>query len=157
MLPSHTYSHHFPPPKKSIRIKKRRIRILCPPQNALPIRIQKATPPFPTFSHGKKRKRKKGNFIKVIIRRNKNGERPSGPFERRRKRGNLRTGPIGSCKNKNRLCSKTCGGYEILVTKVIRRHHFNVLKIEQQLDQECWIPPRRDFIELKSSRRKLFE
>ncbi len=49
---------------------------------------------------------------------------------------------VGSEENKNRLCSKTCGGYEIFVTKVIRRSgdHFNISKIEHQLDQECWIP-----------------
>ena len=69
-------------------------------------------------------------------------------------------GPVGGRQegvNKNRLCSKTCGGYEVLVTKVTRGNRFNISKIEQQLDQEHWIPPQRDFIELKSSRRKLVE
>ena len=41
--------------------------------------------------------------------------------------------------------------------KVIRKNHFNISGIEQQLNQECWIPPRREFIEPKSSRRKLVE
>ena len=61
---------------------------------------------------------------------------PSLPCGKRRKVHLAKTR-----KNKNRLCSKTCGGYEILVTKVIGRNYFNLSKIEQQLDQECWIPP----------------
>ena len=56
--------------------------------------------------------------------------------------------------NKNRLCSKTSGGYEILATKV---NYFNLSKIEQLFDQECWIPPRSEFIEPKSSKQKLVE
>ncbi len=55
--------------------------------------------------------------------------------------------PTVVSRNKNRLCSKTCGGYEILMTKVIRKNHFCISEIEQQLDQERWIPPRREFIE----------
>ncbi len=85
------------------------------------------------------------------------GREKGGTRSRHAKKNSVGRRRSVSRGNKNRLCSKTCGGYEILVTKVIRKNLFNISEIEQQLDQECWIPPQRDFIERKSSKRKMGE
>ena len=57
-------------------------------------------------------------------------------------------------KRKNRLCSKTCGVYEI-VTKVGVKNELIFKKADGNLIKRAGIPPLKEFVELKSSRNWL--